>query len=102
MPNGKHERWKAALWIQRIVALLLLIVGLTLTVGGALLAASGGSFYYVLTGLALIASGTLIWRGDARGVWLYGAMLIWTSLGASGKLASLAGNSYRGSSHRSS
>jgi quinoprotein glucose dehydrogenase len=73
-----HKRWKAVPWIQRVVALLLLIVGLTLTVGGAVLAASGGSFYYVLTGLALIVSGALIWRGDARGIWLYGAMLIWT------------------------
>ena len=78
MPSGRHDRFKADVWIQRIVALLLLIVGLTLTLGGTVLAASGGSFYYVLTGLALIASGALIWRGDARGVWLYGAMLIWT------------------------
>ena len=73
-----HNPSQAALWTQRVVAFVMFLVGLTLTAGGAVLAASGGSFYYVLTGLALIASGVLIWRGDARGVWLYGAMLVWT------------------------
>jgi quinoprotein glucose dehydrogenase len=57
---------------------VLFLVGLPLTAGGAVLAASGGSFYYVLTGLALAASSALIGRGDARGVWVYGGMLIWT------------------------
>ena len=70
------ESWLCGL--QRIVAFLLLSFGLDAHVRRRVLAASGGSFYYVLTGLALIASGALIWRGDARGVWLYGAMLIWT------------------------
>jgi quinoprotein glucose dehydrogenase len=69
---------QAALWTHRIVAFVLFLVGLPLTAGGAALAASGGSFYYVLTGLTLAASSALIWRGDARGVWVYGAMLIGT------------------------
>jgi len=63
-------------WPRRIVALILLAFGLALAVGGAILAANGGSLYYLITGLAYILSGFLLWRGDARGVWIYGAMLI--------------------------
>ena len=70
---------KAALWTQRIVAFVLFLVGLPLTAGGTVLAQQAAkSFYYVLTGLALAASSALIWRGDARGAWIYGAMLIGT------------------------
>lgn len=66
------------IWPRRTVALVLLAFGLALAGGGAVLAASGGSLYYLLTGLAFLASSVLLWRGDARGVWVYGAMLVWT------------------------
>jgi quinoprotein glucose dehydrogenase len=62
-----------------LVALLMLLFGLALAGGGVVLAASGGSLYYLITGLAYILSSILIWRGDARGAWIYGAMLIWTA-----------------------
>jgi len=52
------------------------VFGLALAGGGVLLVASCGSLYYLITGLAYILSGFLLWRGDARGVWIYGAMLI--------------------------
>jgi len=38
--------------------------------------ASGGSLYYLITGLAYILNGALLWRGDARGTWIYSAMPI--------------------------
>ncbi|GAA4343904.1 hypothetical protein GCM10023165_26670 [Variovorax defluvii] len=60
------------------MALVLLAFGLALAGGGAVLAASGGSPWYLLTGVACILSGVLLWRGDVRGVWIYGAMLVWT------------------------
>ncbi|WP_049620626.1 PQQ-binding-like beta-propeller repeat protein [Frateuria defendens] len=65
-------------WPRRIAALILLAFGLPLVVGGVVLAVSGGSLYYVFTGLAFLASSVLLWRGDARGAWLYAAMLLWT------------------------
>ncbi|HKX92788.1 MAG TPA: membrane-bound PQQ-dependent dehydrogenase, glucose/quinate/shikimate family, partial [Sphingomicrobium sp.] len=64
-----------------IVGGLLALIGLVLAVGGAWLAALGGSLYYVLAGLGLIASGFLLIRGDARGAYLYlavfAATIVW-------------------------
>ena len=54
---------------------VLLLVGLLLCAGGTYLAALGGSIYYLLAGAATAVSGILLWRGDRRGSWLYGAML---------------------------
>lgn len=58
-------------------------LGLVLTVGGAQLAWLGGSWYYVLAGLALIASGVFTVRGNLAGFWLYlatfVATLIWSA-----------------------
>ncbi|MCG5248116.1 membrane-bound PQQ-dependent dehydrogenase, glucose/quinate/shikimate family [Methylorubrum extorquens] len=66
------------LWTRRSYAALLILVGLSLLGGGVLLAVDGGSPYYLVTGLVVTASGILVWRGDRRGAWLYGAMLIGT------------------------
>ena len=62
----------------RVFPILLILLGLVLTAGGGWLASLGGSWYYLVTGLALIASGAWIWRGDARGGWLYALLLGWT------------------------
>jgi quinoprotein glucose dehydrogenase len=66
------------LLIRRSYALLLLFTGLALTGAGGYLVSLGGSPYYVLAGLGLLATGVLIWRGDARSAWLYGALLVAT------------------------
>ena len=62
----------------RILASLILIVGIALAIGGVRLIALSGSFYYAIAGIALIASGVLIWRGDKRGALIYGAFLALT------------------------
>jgi len=64
----------------RILASVLCTVGLVLGVFGVQLALLGGSLYYVVCGSGLIASGVLLWRGDQRGAWLYGALLAATLL----------------------
>ena len=66
------------LWTRRSYAVLLVLIGLSLLGGGVLLAVDGGSPYYLVTGLVVAASGILVWRGDRRGAWLYGAMLAGT------------------------
>lgn len=73
----------ASPWAQRpkkarIFPAILFLLGLTLTMGGGWLAGLGGSFYYVVTGIALVASAVLIWRGNALGGWLYALILAWT------------------------
>jgi len=57
---------------------VLALVGAVLIAGAAMLAADSGSLYYLAAGLVAAATGVLIWRGDRRGVWLYGAMLVGT------------------------
>jgi quinoprotein glucose dehydrogenase len=64
--------------IRRFYALVLLLTGLALGGGGGYLISLGGSLYYALAGLALLASGVLIWRADGRGVWVYGVLLVAT------------------------
>lgn len=51
------------------------VLGGFFTVAGAQLAWLGGSFYYVLAGLALIVAGALIGRLDRRGAALY--LIVW-------------------------
>lgn len=64
----------------RVFAVILVLLALTLLIKGVELVTLGGSFYYALTGLVLVVSGVLLWRGDKRGAWLYGAMLVGTLL----------------------
>lgn len=65
-----------------IIGGLLAIIGAVLLVGGGKLLLLGGSPYYALAGIACLASGFLVIRGSARGVWLYAAFLIATILWA--------------------
>jgi quinoprotein glucose dehydrogenase len=64
--------------VRAIVAIILVVIGASLTIGGVILMLDGGSLYYLITGLAVALAGLLIFRGDPRGVLLYGAMLAWT------------------------
>ena len=64
--------------VRRIFAACLVVVALPLCLGGAYLLFLGGSPYYVLAGLATLASGVLTWRGDRRGALLYAALLVVT------------------------
>jgi quinate dehydrogenase (quinone) len=62
----------------RVFAVILILIGLALASGGVQLVTLGGSLYYALAGLALIACGVLLWRRNRRGSLLYGLLLIAT------------------------
>jgi quinoprotein glucose dehydrogenase len=64
--------------IRRVYALILLLIGLVLIAGGGYLTLLGGSLFYLIDGLAMLASAILVWRGDRRGRLLYGAFLVIT------------------------
>jgi membrane-bound PQQ-dependent dehydrogenase (glucose/quinate/shikimate family) len=66
----------------RILASILLLIGLLLAVGGIRLATLGGSLYYVIAGVALIAAAVMLWRGQRWGAYLYGLLTIGTILWA--------------------
>jgi len=62
----------------KALAVVLALLGLVLAVGGVALIALGGSPYYLVAGLALIASGLLLFRLMAAGAWLYLATVLAT------------------------
>lgn len=66
----------------RVLAVILGLCGLLMTVQGAELIGLGGSFYYLLAGVVLLAVGVLLFRGDKRGALLYAGFLGFTYLWA--------------------
>jgi len=66
----------------RIFAFFLLLFGLVLGGGGVRLVSLGGSTYYLLAGIALIASALLLWRGSRWGATLYGLLTLGTVIWA--------------------
>jgi quinoprotein glucose dehydrogenase len=63
-------------------AVVLALIGLILVVGGVQLAYLGGSFYYAIAGLALLASGIAYGLGRPLGFYLYAAAFVFTLLWA--------------------
>jgi quinoprotein glucose dehydrogenase len=72
------EESSVSRWLRRSYAVLLVLVGAALLLGGVTLLTYGGSPYYALAGIAMAVSAVLIWRRDRRGAWLYGALLVLT------------------------
>jgi quinoprotein glucose dehydrogenase len=63
---------------RTIFSVIVAILGLWLLVFGAWLAVIGGSIYYVLAGIALLASAFLLFRGRSAGLIVYAAVLVAT------------------------
>ncbi len=63
---------------ERIIALLIGLLGLALAVPGAYLLSLGGSFYYLPAGVAMLASAIMIWKGSAGGYILYALVCLAT------------------------
>ncbi len=66
----------------KILASVFILLGLVLSIGGGQLAMLGGSLYYLLAGIALLASGVLLWRGNSWGSYLYGVLTALTTIWA--------------------
>ncbi len=66
----------------RFLSIVIGLMGLGLANLGVTLIGAGGSFYYLLAGLTLLATAVLLFRGDKRGAQLYGIFLILTYLWA--------------------
>jgi quinoprotein glucose dehydrogenase len=58
------------------------LLGLYLAIGGVWLLALGGSAYYIVTGVALLLTSVLIFRGQRAALWLYAAVLFGTLIWA--------------------
>lgn len=70
------------IWPSRLLALLLLAIGMAVGAAGAELLLLGGSAYYLPGGLAVTVTGIMLWRGDRGAGWLYAAFLLATGLWA--------------------
>ncbi|HEV2596552.1 MAG TPA: membrane-bound PQQ-dependent dehydrogenase, glucose/quinate/shikimate family [Sphingomicrobium sp.] len=62
-----------------LLALVMALIGLTLSFGGAWLLILGGSLYYLVAGLAMLASAVLLFRGRLLGGWIYIGLFIVTA-----------------------
>ncbi|MBP5073569.1 glucose/quinate/shikimate family membrane-bound PQQ-dependent dehydrogenase [Pseudomonas chlororaphis] len=69
-------------WLLWAVGVLIALIGLGLAGGGGYLVSLGGSWFFLLMGLAMIVSGLLIARRNPRGAWLYGVALVLTAIWA--------------------
>ncbi len=54
---------------------LLILVGLALLVGGVVLIAAGGSWFYGVAGIGYLFSGVLLWRRSGAGLGVFAALL---------------------------
>ena len=63
-----------------ILALVLGLIGIVLTIGGAWLVALGGSPYYLIAGVAMLASAWFLFRGRLLGGWIYIGLFILSAI----------------------
>ena len=71
--------------IERLIALLIGLLGAAMAAGGAQLALLGGALYYVLVGPVMVISAWLIWRGRPWGHALYALVCLITIIWALGE-----------------
>lgn len=62
-------------WLLVAYAVVLAVLGAALAYEGGRLVAVGGSWYYVLAGIAVLVAGVLLALGKRAGLWLFGATL---------------------------
>ncbi|MPS95174.1 membrane-bound PQQ-dependent dehydrogenase, glucose/quinate/shikimate family [Comamonas sp.] len=72
-PSSNDGRWY---WLA--VGLLMLLTGLYMTIGGGVLLVKGGSWYFVLMGLALLVSAALLLARRRAGAHLYALAFVLT------------------------
>lgn len=61
-----------------LTALVMLVLGLLMAIGGICLALLGGSWYYLIAGFGLLVSGVLVYARHRAALWLYAALLLGT------------------------
>jgi quinoprotein glucose dehydrogenase len=65
-----------------ITSILLALIGLFIGAGGLWLAVLGGSWYYLIAGLAFLATAWLLYRRKSSALWLYAAIVLATLIWA--------------------
>ncbi len=65
-----------------ITAVIFALFGLSLVVGGTWLAALGGSLFYLIAGVGILVTGTMLFARHHAALWVYAAVLIGTLIWA--------------------
>ena len=68
-----------SIWV-RLLAIVMIVFGLPLIFGGAYLISLGGSWYYIIAGLALVISGIQLFRNKMSGAWIFAIFFVFTLL----------------------
>lgn len=69
--EGRSTGTGVAYWLMVVLALVIAISGAVLLVGGVWLIALGGSWYYALAGVGLVAAAVFLVKASMTGLWLY-------------------------------
>jgi quinoprotein glucose dehydrogenase len=69
-----------------ITAAIVALIGIVLLLGGAWLASLGGSLYYLVTAIAMLATAWLLVRRPSAAFWLYALILVGTMIWALGEV----------------
>jgi quinoprotein glucose dehydrogenase len=69
-------------WVALVIGAVMIIIGGTLSIGGAWLLILGGSFYYLAAGVGLMVSGFLLAARRVEGAWLYLVLFLFTIIWA--------------------
>ncbi|WP_040508720.1 hypothetical protein [Gluconobacter morbifer] len=77
MPNTYGNRTPVE-WLVILLGIVIVLVALFFVIGGADLAMLGGSTYYVICGIVLLASGVFMVMGRTLGAFLYLGALAYT------------------------
>ena len=67
-------------WPAMIVAFVLALIGIVLAIGGGWLVVLGGSIYYFIAGIALLASAWFLFKGRLLGGWIYVGLFILSAI----------------------
>ncbi len=68
----------AGYWATFAVALVVLLFGIPIFAGGLYLAWLGGSWYYAIAGIGLLATAYFLFEASMAGVWAYLATWVFT------------------------
>jgi quinoprotein glucose dehydrogenase len=80
-PSLKTER-NFAFWWTMLVGAVLVLFGLPIFGGGVWLIILGGSWYYLLAGIGLLATAYFLFRRELTAVWIYGLTYLGTVIWA--------------------
>jgi quinoprotein glucose dehydrogenase len=74
--DGRPNLWLRAYLL--LLAIVLALAGLVIAGGGAWLLSLGGSFYYLIAGIGLLATAWFLFRGQSLAVWVYLVTFVFT------------------------